>query len=194
MKKILVAIMTLILIFALSACGGQKEKKDAGNKKTEIKTLKSKNGHISVKNYLKGYKVTISSSDDMIEIMAKDKDDPSKLDNGKFVNFKTVDKDGKFFGLKTWLKSFEDGSDYTIETLKSDLEAYCNENPNIIRNPTDVKLGGYDYVRVEGTINAEDGYDYFGIVNNKPVRIEVAGIRDDKKANKTMESVKWNLK
>ena len=194
MKKILVAIMTLTLIFALSACGGQKEKKDAGNKKTEIKTVKSHSKHISAKNYLKEYNVKSSDYEESINIMAKDKDDSSKLDNQRFVKFQTIDEDGKMFGASTRLKSFVEGSDYTKDMLKADIEAYCNEYPNIRKNPTDIKIGKYDYIRVEGVTNATDAYDYYSVVNNKPVKIEIVGLLDDKDAEKTIKSVKWNLK
>lgn len=194
MKKLLTLLMALVMVLAFTACGGGGDG-DGGD--TETKAVKSTNGYISVMPYDKDDMQTfVDGSDEKISFgypMERNKEYP---EHKEFIEISTVGPDGDMWDASPELASFVAGEDYSEETLKSDFTAYCNEYSNIYWNLKEVKVGDYTYQKADSVKNAEDANVYFGVADNKPVKISVVGadLIDNADVNKVLKSIKLSFK
>lgn len=200
MKKLLVIFMSVIMMFAFASCGGSdsgdsKEKGGDTEKKTELK-VESKNGYISVTSYLDGFEAKVADDDEIIRLETPEEDDPDTMKTDCFIKLQTVKKeDGSMFGVNSKLKSFAAGQPYTEDTLKADLQAFAAEYPDIFTEITEVTIGDLTYQRCSVTTNGAASYEYYGVVDDKLVLMQVVGddLIDSDDAMKTLESVKWSF-
>lgn len=185
MKKLLVALLTLIML-TLTACGGGTE------------PVASANGVITV-TPSSGYEATSSDSYEMITIKAKG----AKESNDNYIEIEAPGLSGypshfTFYAYSDSPYQYRRDADYSMEMLKSDVDTYVAKYPNIYKNPTEVKIGDYDYIRVDCVTNGEASNYYFTVVNKKPCIIGVVSgddielDSDDVKA--MLESIKFNVK
>lgn len=190
MKKIIMAIMAMVMVFAMVGCGGD------GNSGTEATT--SQNGIISVvlpdgfedTNESDSYEMLFiqpegaeSQSYNYIEIVAPD-------------TLGVMDSFDFYWTAESNPYQFVKGEAYTMDMLKADAEIYVGQSSGIYSNLQEVTIGDYDYMRCECVTNGENAYRYYTVVNERPCTVTVVGgdllDRDSDEVKAIMEAITFN--
>lgn len=170
MKKILMVILAAVMTVSMVACG----ETDKGGMENDT-VVTSTNGIVEL-TAADGFTATADEYYEKIYVMPDGSEDVSKNvidvqapeENGVYDSFKFL-----VYGESPY--QYREGEAYTMDMLRSDIDAYIAEYPNIFSNPTEVTLGDYEYIRCDCVTNTEKSYHYFTIVNDRPCTVTVIG-------------------
>lgn len=170
MKKILMAVLAAVMTVSMAACGS-----NDGDGMGNNAAVTSTNGSIEL-SAVDGFTATADEYCEKISVAPEGSEDYSRNvidvqapeDNGVYENFQFL-----VYGESPY--QYREGEAYTSDMLRSDIDTYIAEYPNIYSNPTKVTMGAYDYIRCDCVTNAEESYYYFTIVNDRPCTVRVIG-------------------
>lgn len=197
-RKLLSIVLCVVMIMTagalLSACGrgagessadaaGQAEADDSGPG-----VVTSSGGIITIEN-TGNYTPKVSANSEKITLWKADREEG---ENDHFVEIEAAASDGSIFSASTVCRSYVQGSPYSMQALKEDLNSFIAEHPTIYSNPTDITLNGVTYVRTECTTNGADSYKIFGTVSGMPVIISVCDDRDSEDVQKMLDTLSIN--
>ncbi len=202
MKKLMLVIMVFAVAFTLVACGGENEESDGQTApvpeaKVEVGAVKSTNGAIEL-TVEDGYLAEIGDYYERITV----KPEGSADTNSDYIEIEAPGEKGihenfRFYVYQDSPYQYNKEEAYSVDMLRSDINAYIEAYPNIFSNPRDVAIGDYQYIVCDCTTNGEASHYYFTIVQDKPCTIGVVGgdVLDIHSADvkKMIESIKFEL-
>lgn len=170
MKKIFMVILAVVMSVSMAACGST----DGDGMENDAAVI-STNGIIELAA-ADGFTATADEYCEKISVVPDGSEDNSR----NVIYVQAPEKNGVYesFQFLVYGESpyqYREGEAYTPDMLRSDIDAYIAEYPNIYSNPTKVTMGEYDYIRCDCVTNAEKSYYYFTIVNDRPCTVSVIG-------------------
>lgn len=186
----LCAAMALTAVVVLAGCGGSGS---SGSADAEVSaeeaggpgTAASSNGIITI-DYTENYEPQVSASSEKVTLWWAGREEG---ENDHFIEIEAAGTDGSIFAAATVCQSYVQGSEYSMDALKTDLNAFIAEHPTIYYNPAEITLNGVTYIRTECTTNGADSYKIFGSVSGNPVIISVCDDRDSEEVQSMLDTL-----
>lgn len=163
-KKVMAVAISMLMVIGLAACGG-------------AEAVTSENGNTSI-TPVSGYKAEASHNTGEVLVVTSDSDDKYSQKNTILVN--GINDEGypdvfTFYAYSDSPYQYRRDKDYSMDALRADINLFISKYPNIYKDPKNVTIGEYDYIRVSVVTNGEDSYCYFTVVNGKPCYVHVIG-------------------
>ncbi len=187
---ILCVIVLLSAILVLAGCGGGGKQAEAGSAEEEDPagpgTVSSSSGIITI-DYTENYKPQVSVSSEKLTLWRRSREEG---ENDHFVEIEAAGTDGSIVSAASVCRSYVQGSAYSMQALRNDLNSFSSEHPSIYTNPHDITLNGETYICTECMTNGAESYKIFGCVSGKPIIISVCDDRDSEEVQGMLNTLR----
>ena len=172
LKKLLVAVMVVIMALSFAACGG-----GSGE---EIPAVSTDSGAISVTPLDIPDYITEAEEGAEAILMAKEGDGGGA---GAYVYIDGSKTEGEDITWEMRCPSWKSGEEYTLDMMLADLGDESEY--------TKTTIGGQEYLAYEANSTS---MNYYTVANNHPVLVQVVGTdeMDEEAVMKAIESIKYN--